>query len=456
MWAELLGQTLSALVAAADRLLAAPANILGLSSGGLLRGIVAVAVVIGLLIVTLGNLVPETSGPAFPVFRDVMLDPFVAVASVWAAMLLMVSVNRAWSQNEQQRARIAEGHEPTDPDSLPDLRFLALLSAALATALIPAILLISNRYSCQVETSNCLFNVDRAGFEPWVAYSADLIVRVVGFFGVPDVYGLPSPEGIKPNGIEASHLLMFSRLVIGFVVLATLFELYRISSTIGRAARSLKDGPEAATRLGTRATGSLLVHLKENTDLSNDPRIVPHDEPNKVARNASIALGKIGSPKALPTLKAIVEKRSINDWVRRRALDAILAIGRRLATSQSVGWWGARYLAARELKALRGWAQSMLDTETRMRGEAKGVVIEALQDLVMSLVETRVEASATTSAGAIFSSGAKSEFDPAHSSSQTLTAASRTLARPSDTRAANPISADIHPASVCSASSGIA
>lgn len=388
MWLEFIARIAGILFSFADRAIAVPANFIGLTTGGILKNTLAVFVVTVLLaIVGLCAIAAFQADGNVKIFLGTLFGtPWMATSATWLTLLIMISVNRAWSQNEGARSDIADGYSKQNADDLPDLRLLALISAVIALLLLPFLFYFSNASACSTGLANCLFKVSGHSFGVWVLHSADLVVKVVGFFGVTDVYGFPSPTDVVPVVPNAKHLLMFARLVVAFVFLSTFFELYRITTSVARAAKSLDEGPDRMARIGQRAIPDLVVYLRENTGLGNDPRITPAEDPNRVARNAAEALGMIGSRVPLRGLMQVASQRSLNDYVRRRAVNAIVKICERQRAKLQRSWVLERWLIQRALSVVELWAHDLRTSEQTAREvenkSGKGVVVESLDTLL--------------------------------------------------------------------------
>lgn len=329
-----------------------------------------------------------------------LLRPDVGAFACWFVVLMLISINRLWSLNEQLRAEIADGFVLKNADTLPDLRLLAFVSALLVMIFLPLALFRTATFWCPNGETNCLFRVEGSGLQPWVQFSFDLVLRVIGFFGLMEVYGPPSPTAVQPTGMGL-HLVMIARLVIAFVFLSTPFELYRISSSVGRAVRALSQQADTASRIGVRAIGALIYELRQTTGLEGDIRSDDGTDANLRARNAAIALGRIASTRAIHALQQVAAIRKIHDRVRRRALDALTGICNSMISRRADANIFERWILGRYIDAVSTWVDQMIETEVVARkGEGKsstGIVVEALLRMQALLSNERSLASDTAS-----------------------------------------------------------
>src|SRR5262245_31670346 len=102
------------------------------------RGLVALAALFGVTMPTPGRRFAVFLGVYAALYLLALLPvPALSLAGLVLAYLGVVAVGRAWVANEKRRADIAKKLDNTDPDSLPDLRWLALVSALQLAILFP-------------------------------------------------------------------------------------------------------------------------------------------------------------------------------------------------------------------------------------------------------------------------------------------------------------------------------
>ena len=172
----------------------------------------------------------------------------LALLAVIMGYIGVLAIGRAWTQNEKLRTRIAHKLEDLDPDSLPDLRLGALISALQLFALIPLLLELSHRLFN-------LYDVD-AGvtMSTWLAFGVDLFFRsLLDWSEVYDVH----VSDVQFDSIWGRHLVMFILLTIDFILIQGIIRLVSIQRTVSQGVAVAGKDPEMAFRLGKRATKPL-------------------------------------------------------------------------------------------------------------------------------------------------------------------------------------------------------
>ncbi len=172
----------------------------------------------------------------------------LALVAIWMGYIGVLAIGRAWSQNERFRSRIAKKLEDHDPDTLPDLRGVALLAVLQMVILIPFLL----------KTSHSIFGLytvpdDADGFT-WMAFGLDLLFR--SFLDWSEVYNI-HVSGVGLDSMGGRHLVMFILLSIDFMLIQGILRIVGIQRTIEEGVAVAGKDPEMAFRLGRRATPHL-------------------------------------------------------------------------------------------------------------------------------------------------------------------------------------------------------
>jgi hypothetical protein len=208
--------------------------------------------------------------------------PLVALVFGYIGVL---AIGRAWVLNEKQRTAIVKKLDHTDPDSLPDLRWTALVSALQLLILFPLL------YQ-QVEWHFHLYKVHQSPtFLDWLWFSIDKTY----LRSLPDWHML---YGVHISNIEfdapwGRHLVLLSRLTFDYILIQGVIRLFAIQATIREAVAAVKADPEMAVRLGKRAIGPLTAKL--------------HDPDKGVRGGAANALIQLGARQALQSIVEEIE-----------------------------------------------------------------------------------------------------------------------------------------------------
>jgi len=203
----------------------------------------------------------------------------------------VLAIGRAWTQNEKLRTRIAHKLEDLDPDSLPDLRLGALVSALQLFALIPLLLELSQRLFN-------LYEVDAgATMSTWMAFGVDLFFRsLLDWSEVYDVH----VSNVQFDSIWGRHLVMFLLLTIDFILIQGIIRLISVHRTVSQGVAVAGKDPEMAFRLGKRATKPLSAMVA-------DPML------DTTVRNSAIeALGMIGDARGCAALVNALSERELH------------------------------------------------------------------------------------------------------------------------------------------------
>ncbi|MEE3083701.1 MAG: HEAT repeat domain-containing protein [Candidatus Thermoplasmatota archaeon] len=195
------------------------------------------------------------------VFSTIQAAAFFASAEIaWVALWIgyvgVISVGRAWVNNEKMRTSIARKISDVDPDELPDLRISALLSALQLFILIPLLL----------RSSDSLFDLfdvpDDAGLGEWYLLGIDLLFK--SLLDWSEIYGVQL-SSIRLDAMGGRHLVMLLLLTIDFILIQGLLRIFEIRRTIVEGVSAAKRDPEMAYRLGRRAVPSLLEMLSKES-----------------------------------------------------------------------------------------------------------------------------------------------------------------------------------------------
>jgi hypothetical protein len=341
--------------------------------------------------------VPEIASAAFSVAQipglqvNVLPVNWITFSCIAVAYLLVLSTNRAWSLNEQDRTRRVFGLNTSDDNKeLPDLLFDALLAAILLIPIIPIGLYVAAKASCDADT--CLFRGPLDQMGPWVTYSFDTIVRALVFFDFPEIYDWKNPTRIEAANTWGAHTKMFVRSSIDILIIASAFEVLRIYRMHRDALATLEQTHQTASRVGSRLIPSLISVIKSFgvEDEQTSSKLTATTK--KRLENAITAIAEIGDPIALPDLKAVIESRPKGH--EAAANRAVKAIGRLLShlieqvailKAGSQGWFARRRLRKLQntIAKTRQWIRQRHEIEARQN--QSGRVTASLADLISSL-----------------------------------------------------------------------
>lgn len=341
--------------------------------------------------------VPEIAHAVFSVTKaagfhiQVLPVNWLTFSGIAIAYLLVLSTNRAWSLNEQDRTRRVFGLNTADSNKdLPDLLFDAILAAILLIPIIPIGLYVAAKASCDADT--CLFKGPLDQMAPWVTYSFDTIVRALVFFDFPEIYDWKNPTRIEAANAWGAHTKMFVRSSIDILIVASVFEVLRIYRMHRDALATLEQTHQTASRVGSRLISSLISVIKTFgvEDEQTSTKLTPTTK--KRLENAITAIAEIGNPIALPDLKAVIESRPKGH--EGAANRAVKAIGKLLAhlieheailKAGSQGWFARRRLQKLQkiIEQTRQWIRQRHEIEDRQN--PGGRVTASLADLVKSL-----------------------------------------------------------------------
>ena len=226
----------------------------------------------------------------------------LALVAIWMGYIGVLAIGRAWTQNESFRSKIAKKLEDHDPDSLPDLRGVALLAVLQMIVLIPFLL----------ETSHAVFGLysvpEGADWPTWMAFGLDLLFR--SFLDWSEVYSV-HVSGVGLDSMGGRHLVMFILLSIDFMLIQGIIRIVGIQRTIEEGVAVAGKDPEMAFRLGRRATPRLSRMIMD-ADLELEVRL-----------RCIEALGMIGDSGGAPQLVRALGQRNLHT----RAIASLVMIG---------------------------------------------------------------------------------------------------------------------------------
>jgi hypothetical protein len=178
--------------------------------------------------------------------------PLVALGCGYVGVL---AIGRAWVRNEKKRTAIVKKLDDTDPDSLPDLRWTALVAALQLLVLFPLLFMQVQRHFGWYRLSA------PADFWDWLWFSLDKTYLKA----LPDwsiLYGVHI-SSIDFDAAGGRHLVLLCRLTFDWVLIQGVLRLLAIRGTIREAVAAVKADPEMAVRLGMRAVGPLVEKLSD-------------------------------------------------------------------------------------------------------------------------------------------------------------------------------------------------
>jgi len=234
---------------------------------------------------------------------------FVALA---IGYLGVMAVGRAWVANEKIRNDIARKINDGKPDSLPDLRGLALMSGSSLFVLFPLLFM-------EVQKDFGWFHTtDDVGFLSWFWFTVDkTYLKALPDFSVLYSVHITSIDFAADAG---RHLVLFTRLTFDFILIQGLLRLFSIHMTIKDTVRAVKTDTDLVVRLGKRAIPTLVEALNDPVDEVREnaaevlgqlkdpvivaPLIAALSQHNRPARKIAEVIGAVGDYRAFPALVA--------------------------------------------------------------------------------------------------------------------------------------------------------
>ncbi len=239
--------------------------------------------------------------------------PLVALGVGYLGIL---AVGRAWSANENRRTQIARKLVHGNADELPDLRLLALLSAAQLPVLFPLIFL-------RLQEHFQLYRVPPAtDYWTWLAFTFDSFCKAV--VNWMDIYAVRFTE-IEYASPWGRHLVLFKRLTFDYILIQGLFRILEIRARVREGGAAVRCDADLAARLGKRVVPVLIRAFQDRDpqlrrqaalalgEIKDRRAIEPlcqvlQDECTGVREAAAQALGELGDPRAIDVLVRILHK----------------------------------------------------------------------------------------------------------------------------------------------------
>lgn len=255
--------------------------------------------------------------------------PVLPLAALLFGYLGVIAVGRAWVANEKRRAAIVKKLDNTNPDSLPDLRGSALLSALQLIILFPLLFR-------ELQERFDLFKIPAgATFLTWMAFTFDTVSRsLLEWFGPSD----PSTYKIEAASFSGRLVVLLKRLTVDLILIQGIIRIFAITTTTREGVEALRQDTDMTRRLGKRAVESLIELLASpDTELRRraalvlgelrDQRAVEpliarlQDADSDVRWQAAESLGILGDPRAVqPLLQTLGDPEQA---VRSEVVDAL-------------------------------------------------------------------------------------------------------------------------------------
>jgi HEAT repeat protein len=353
--------------------------------------------------------------------------PVLPLVGLAVGYIGVLAVGRAWVANEKQRTLISKKLMDGDPNSLPDLRWTALVSALQLLILFPLIFQ-------QVQRQFDLFHVpEGTHFGDWFLFTLDTYNRA--FLNLLEVYGV-GVHRITYDADWGRHLVTICRLTFDFLLIQGVYRLFSIRETVRDAVMAVTRDTSMPTFVGRRAVPPLINALASTDEklraksaealgLMNDRRAIEPlvstlvDPAESVRFSAAVALTKLGNSKAVePLISVLGQQRDFHERAQAAAglgtLADVRAVEPLIQALDCVGfevrWNAAEALGKlRDPRAVGPLAKALLhDEEGAVRqtaaqalGLLKGpkvvdALIEALNDGVYQVRAIAINALAQT------------------------------------------------------------
>jgi HEAT repeat protein len=269
--------------------------------------------------------------------------PVIPLLALGIGYVGVLAVGRAWVKNEELRAAIVKKLHTGDPDTLPDLRWTALVSALQLVILFPLLFWQASRHFPE------MFDVpEDANLGTWMLFTLDAYNKA--FLGVLELYKVPI-EHIRPESPWGRHLVLIARLTIDWLLIQGLIRLYAIHQSVRDAVTAVIHDPAMAVCVGRRTVKPLIRGL--------------HAGSFEERRRAAEVLGLLGDPRAIgPLMHTLTQDRDEGARAQAaRALGRLKASGavQPLIAALQDPAEGVRAEAAEALGQLRDLGPVVLD-----------------------------------------------------------------------------------------------
>jgi hypothetical protein len=281
--------------------------------GGLDRGLVFLARPFGVLVASPLRRYAILLGDYTLIYLLALLPlPILPLLALAVGYVGVLAIGRAWVLNEKQRSAIAKKLRDGNPDEMPDLRGVALVSALQLLLLFPLLFMqVQRHFGLYVEPPG------GATFTDWLLFTLDSYGKAV--LGLLEIYGIHF-DAIRFASPWGRHLVTLKRLTFDYILLQGVVRLYAIHETARETVAAVKTDLDMAVRLGRRAVRPLVRALG--------------DDNAEVRGRAAEALGALGNDRGVePLLEAM---RDPSELVRERAAKALGALGDRRAVGPLV------------------------------------------------------------------------------------------------------------------------
>jgi len=219
---------------------------------------------------------------------------FIPLLALCYGYIGILSVGRAWVLNEKERSLIAKNLKVGDPDDMPDLRGLALLSAGQLLIIFPLLFF-------QLQQHFNLYQVpDGASNWTWLGFTIDSYNK--SFIGLFEIYGIEIHH-IEYRSIWGRHAMTVIRLTFDFILIQGFLRLLSIRQVVAEKVAALKNNDLSILLLGGRAAVPLIHALKS--------------EDHNVQKHAAALLSKMKTKLPVPHLIDCIPDQSV--FVRETA-----------------------------------------------------------------------------------------------------------------------------------------
>ncbi len=288
----------------------------------------------------------------------------------------VLAVGRAWVRNEKRRLAIAKKVVAGDPDRLPDLRWVALLSALQLLVLFPLIFYQVNRHFHLYKVA------DDATLWTWLAFTLDSYNKAI--LGVLQLYGFDRTHvEFAPGTSWGRHLVLLSRVTFDLLLIQGIIRLFAIRESINDAVMAISRDPALTLAVGRRTVPSLIVRLQ-----TADP---------VVRTCAAEVLGLLNDSRAVgPLLGALVSDkdggvrsaaaRSLGRMQARQAREALLKALHDPAAEVGAAAAGALGRLGEAGETVEALLVALRDRDPDMRANAAHALAELGDEKVLELL----------------------------------------------------------------------